>query len=341
MKKFRVLLTFFIFASLAITISACSSPENTAQNISSPQENIPTNIDDMVEAFKTMVIAEDENTITLLDARDREVTLHKNPERVIPMQNTLLNLWYLAGGTAIARVSGTTSVPEEAMDLPEIGKTASPNIELLLAADPDLIILNSNTNQHVDLEPILEENGIEYFYTGTSIYPYENVLKALYVFTRLTGNEEAYEENIIRIVTEVNDLIESTQEMESPSVLILFGSPKSVRVELENGLVGEMVNLLGGQNIVQETPVEGATKIDFSLETIVASDPDVILIVPMGDVEAVQDRIAEDIESNQAWASLTAVQNGNIHYLPSELYLYKPNGRYPEAFQGLYDILYP
>jgi iron complex transport system substrate-binding protein len=61
----------------------------------------------------------------------------------------------------------------------------------------------------------------------------------------------------------------------------------------------------------------------------------------MGDVEKCRARVKEDIESNQAWASLRAVREGNVHYLPKDLYIYKPNERYPEAVENLAKILYP
>ncbi|MBG0765459.1 MAG: ABC transporter substrate-binding protein, partial [Tissierellales bacterium] len=46
-------------------------------------------------------------------------------------------------------------------------------------------------------------------------------------------------------------------------------------------------------------------------------------------------------QSNDAWNSLTAVKEGRVYYLPKDLYLYKPNARYPEAFKGLAEIVYP
>jgi iron complex transport system substrate-binding protein len=115
----------------------------------------PENIG-ITDQYKSMVLSQDENTVTLLDARGREVTIQKNPKKVIPLQNTLLDLWYLAGGSAIARVSGTTSVPEAAIDLPEVGKTTAPNVELILAQEPDLVVLNSTTEAHHELESVLE-----------------------------------------------------------------------------------------------------------------------------------------------------------------------------------------
>jgi iron complex transport system substrate-binding protein len=165
-------------------------------------------------------------------------------------------------------------------------------------------------------------------------------MKTLYAFATIIGNDEA-NETIANIDKQVSEIIDKTEGKKSPSVLVLFGSTKSVMCELDNGLVGEMCKRLGATNIIENVNIEGTTKIDFSLETIVEKDPDYILVCVMGELDGVKERIAQDIESNEAWASLTAVKEGKIYYLPKELYMYKPNGRYPEAFQGLFDILYP
>jgi iron complex transport system substrate-binding protein len=346
MKK---LLLVVIATILAVSLCAC---QEKAQPVEKPpatpteQATIevtntpePENVS-IADEYKSMVVSQDEKTVTLLDARDREVTIQKNPKKVIPLQNTLLDLWYLAGGSAVARVSGTTSVPEAAMELPEVGKTTAPNVELILANEPDLVILNATTDSHHELEPVLDENKIPYFYTGTSVNPYDSIMKALYTFATIVGNDDA-SETIDNIDEQVSEIVKKTEGKESPSVLVLFGSSRSVKCEMDNGLVGDMCKRLGAQNIIENVNIEGTTKIDFSLETIVEKDPDYILICVMGKLDGVKDRMAKDIESNEAWASLTAVKEGRVHYLPKDLYMYKPNGRYPEAFQGLFEILYP
>lgn len=347
MKKVLLIVMAMIFA---VSLCACkaSTPQPSEKPTNEPtKETTPevTNTPEpqevvVADQYKSMVLSQDDTTVTILDARGREVKVQKSPTKVVLLQNTLLDLWYLAGGTAIARVSGTTSVPEAAMDLPEVGKTTAPNVELLLAEQPDLVILNATTEAHHELESILEENGINYFYTSTSIDVYESIMKALYTFATIVENEKAYEDSVVAIDEKVNEIVDQTKGKESPSVLVLFGSSKSVKCELDNGLVGDMCKRLGAENIIENVNIEGTTKIDFSLETIVEKDPDYILICVMGKLDGVKERMAQDIENNEAWASLTAVKEGNVHYLPKDLYMYKPNARYPEAFQGLYDILY-
>ena len=70
-------------------------------------------------------------------------------------------------------------------------------------------------------------------------------------------------------------------------------------------------------------------------------DPDYIFAVPMGDTEKSLQALKDNIESNPAWASLSAVQNGRYVILPKDLFHYKPNARWGESYEYLAKILYP
>ena len=77
------------------------------------------------------------------------------------------------------------------------------------------------------------------------------------------------------------------------------------------------------------------------MESIIAEDPDFILIVPMGsDSQKALDALAAGIQSNPAWNTLTAVENGRCVVLPRDLFHFKPNDRWGEAYEYLFAILY-
>lgn len=294
----------------------------------------------IADIYSDYVVSETENTITLLDYFENEVTIDKNPEKVIVMQNSLLDLWYLSGGTCVARTTGTINVPECAMELPEVGKTTAPNLELLLANEADLIILSGTTNAHNELEEVLKENNLQYIYVSNSVKSYESTMKLLYAFSHITGNEQAYKTNAKEINEGVSEIVNKVKDLQAKKVAVLFASSKSVKLETTEGLTGEMVSLLGSTNILGSIGIKGETKVDFSLEKIVEEDPDIVLVCVMGTLEKVQNKMAEDFQSNEAWNSIQAIKDGNVYYLPKDLFMYKPNGRYPEAFEYLAKILY-
>ena len=80
---------------------------------------------------------------------------------------------------------------------------------------------------------------------------------------------------------------------------------------------------------------------DMSLEHIVASDPDVILVLTMGNEAAALAYLKSGVESNPAFLSLGAVKTQNYHVLPKDLFHYKPNERWDESYEYLAKLLYP
>jgi iron complex transport system substrate-binding protein len=186
----------------------------------------------------------------------------------------------------------------------------------------------------------MEQSNISYLFVDYLLY--EDFINYLDLFTRLQAGKIYLRAALLKLIIRCKTLQNLVSEQQSPKVLIISATSKRVQCELPTGITGDMVRILGAENIAAEYSLaEGGTKIEFSLERIVEKDPDVILITTAGDVEKAKSRIKEDIESNQAWAGLRAVKEGNVHYLPKDLYLYKPNARYPEAIENLAKILYP
>jgi iron complex transport system substrate-binding protein len=330
MKKYikYVSLLMAVLICLSMIFTGCEGNNKTDIN-SGPEES----------GKPQFIKNETESQITVIDPLNNEVILDKRPKRVVILMNSILDLWYLAGGTAVARVTGEENVPPEAEDIETVGGFGSPNIERIITLKPDLVIMSSSISAHRELKDIFEQNKIKYLYLDYKLY--EDFINYLDLFTRITGREDIFKTKISEIRNKVNETVQKVSLDNKPKVLILFATTKSVQCELPSSLVGDMVRMLGADNIVEDSPVKGATKVEFSMERIVERDPDVILITTMSDVEKCKARIKEDIKSNKAWVGLRAVKEGNVHYLPKKLYIYKPNARYPEAIENLAKILYP
>ncbi|WP_273320662.1 ABC transporter substrate-binding protein [Vallitalea guaymasensis] len=358
MKRVAILLIFILTVtsfsgcskqdSSKTTVTPDSTEKTTDENKDTEKDSETTkdnsekdSVNKNSEELPEFIIEDTDTTITYLNPMGNKQTITKNPKKVVVLMNSILDIWYLAGGEAIARVSGSTNVPEAAKDIEQVGKVNAPSVEKVLSLEPDLVILSSTRSQHVEMEDILKSNNIECAYVDVSNNPYERFNDALRLFTKITGRDDIYDSEVKTLKENVNKICEKAKKEEQPDVFILFGSTKYVKAELSTGLVGNMIEMLGAKNIITDSPVENSSKVDFSLEKILEKDPDVILVVTMGDLEKVKTRINDDLESNEAWATLTAVKEGNVHYLPSDLFHYKPNARYPEAFEYLAKILYP
>ena len=97
-----------------------------------------------------------------------------------------------------------------------------------------------------------------------------------------------------------------------------------------------MLQELGTYNIAEKAPVllDG-----LSMEAVLLADPDAILFTTMGD-ESAGAAYMESLVSDPVWQTLTAVESGQIHQLPKDLFQYKPNARWDEAYAYLIQLLY-
>lgn len=104
----------------------------------------------------------------------------------------------------------------------------------------------------------------------------------------------------------------------------------------DNHFVCGMLKELGTFNIAEKAPVllDG-----LSTEEILLSDPDFILFTTMGDEEAGAAYMQSLVE-DPVWQTLTAVKEGRVYQLPKELFQYKPNARWAEAYAYLIELLY-
>jgi len=342
---------------LVLMVSAVGCAETQAEDAEEPEvleeeteqdpneeseEEPPAEVEKAVNKYPEFIIDNTEENVTYIDTRGEEITVSKNPEKTVVLINSLLDLWYLSGGEAVARCSGTTNVPEAAENIEIIGKFYSVSLEKLIALEPDLVVVSSTVSSQMEMEDVLAENGIEFAPVDASTNPYTNFDKNVYLFSQILDTEDIYERDVKEITGAVDEIIKKTEESgKAPSAIVLFSSSKYVKCELPTSLTGEMLDYLGVENIVADAQIEGSTKVDFSLERLIERDPDYIFVTTMGDVEECKARVDQDIKSNDAWNSLTAVKEGRVYYLPKDLYLYKPNARYPEAFKGLAEIVYP
>ena len=98
-----------------------------------------------------------------------------------------------------------------------------------------------------------------------------------------------------------------------------------------------MLQEMGTHNIADDAPVllDG-----LSLEEILLRNPDYIFISTMGDERAAIDYL-EGVFAGEEWQVLTAIQEKHYTFLPKELFHFKPNARWDEAYRYLYDLLYP
>ena len=285
--------------------------------------------------------APEEGGVTFTDDLGRQVTVPAAPQRAAALIGSFADVWCLAGGQETLVAAAEDSWTQFELELDEsvtnLGEVKTPNVEALLAADPDFVLGSAKTAADVELMDLLEELGIPVAYFDISSFG--DYLRMLDICTRLTGSPDNYQLYGARVEAQV-EVARGRAQDPGPRVLYIRATGSSCKVKnSQNTVLGEMLADLGCVNIADS---ETGLLENLSLETIVAEDPDYIFVVVQGsDPADAQALLEATLLSNPAWEGLTAVREGRYHVMDQRLYNVKPNARWGEAYEKLADILYP
>lgn len=335
MKKSKILVLLLAIVMTLTVFTGCGNKEagNTTEGEKKVEEESKT---DVVEDYGVVI---DEDTVTFTDARDKEVTIKKNPERVVCLFNSYMDIWYKCGGEVIGRIESAKEKPVEGSEDAEIvGTNGEPSLEKIMSLEPDLVIGAANMKTQLKVCEMLEESDIDVILLHNEMK--EEYFKTVRIFSALTDRDDLYEKYEGEVRADIDAIVDKVSSDENPKVLLLFGSSKGISVRGSNSTVGQMLKDLNTVNI-SDIINDSADSKTFSMEKIIEEDPDFIFVQTMGKIEKVEERLKKDVESNSAWSSLKAVKNDRYIILPKDLYLYKPNDRYGEAYEGLAKMLYP
>ncbi len=340
MKKSNLLSLLLIIVMASTIFTGCSKNAGLESNTPSNTNESKNEDTESMEAKSEYGVTINKDNVVFTDARGEEVTIKKNPKRVVCLYNSYLDIWDSCGGEVIGRVEESEEKPvEKAMSAEAVGTAGAPSLEKVLALEPDLVIVTNGFKAQTEMIPVLEQNNIQVI-SLTNDY-LEDYYRTVRLFTGITEREDLYEKHINEVKKGVDEIIEKAPKDKNHKILIVFATAKNITVRNSESMVGEMLKDLNTVNI-SDAETDPANAKTFSMEKILQENPDFIFVQTMGsDKEKIMERLKQDVEDNPAWASLTAVKEGRYIVLPKDLYLYKPNARYAEAYEGLAKILYP
>ncbi len=281
-----------------------------------------------------------DSAVTFTDALGREITVPKKPKRVAALIGSFAEVWQLSGGELCASSEDAWEDFGLYMgDAINLGGAHSPSAELLLASRPELVLASASTSSNVELCSLLESVGINVAYFD--IDNFEDYLRMLRICTIITEREELYLKNGVEKKARVDEIKKKYAESDigecKKRVLLLRASSGLVKAKGSEGtILGEMLFDMGCENIADS---EKGLLDQLSVESIIAAEPYHIFVVTMGnDTEGARAAV-EKMIGEGAWASLDAVKEGRVYFMDKRLYNMKPNVRFAEAYEGLYEIL--
>ncbi|MDO4740431.1 MAG: ABC transporter substrate-binding protein, partial [Eubacteriales bacterium] len=263
-----------------------------------------------------------------------------SPEsRVVACHASFAQCWLLSGGELVGVTED--AITDRSLELPKdiavIGTVKSVDLECLIALEPDYVLLAADLTAHLELEQSLSQMGIAYGYFREDTFAeYAALMQQFCACNDPDGSR--YQANVLDVQKRIRSVKDAVPTETDQSFLLLRAYSTGMKAKADDNLAGQILKEFGLQNIVDKTP---SLLEDLSMEQILLEDPDYIFVTTMGDEQAAREYLQRSVESDPAWASLSAVQNGRYVVLAQDLFHYKPNNRWDESYRVLAELLYP
>ncbi|MDR2671080.1 MAG: ABC transporter substrate-binding protein [Oscillospiraceae bacterium] len=273
--------------------------------------------------------------VLFTDALGQSVAV-SDPARVVVCTGSLAEIWRLAGGDLLGATSDAFedgfADPDQTAD---VGGLHDPNPERILSLRPALVILSADIAKQTALKEPLAAARVPTAYF--SVETFADYLAMLGICTDITGRDDLYAQNGTAVAADVAAVLERTKGKPAPTVLLIRAGAGKVTARGSDTMAGSMLKEMGCVNIADSA---GSLLSDLSLEVIIQEDPDYILAVAMGDETGNKQLLDALFQSNPAWRHLAAFENNRYVLLPKDLFHQKPNNRWAESYECLWDILY-
>lgn len=276
-----------------------------------------------------------------------------NPKNVAVLYGSFVTLWYEAGGVASGVIGGKSSTAlyelyigrdvtqdEGVTVLADSSAGKNWNTETIIAQQPDLIICSTAMSGYKTIEAPAKAANIPVI--AMDYNDFSDYLKWFKVFCNLSGHSELWEETALKALDQVTDLLCKVPEENGPKVFAMFSATNdSITANTSNTVLGGMISELGCINISDADNAGGAERIDINLESVYAADPDYIVVQCHASASDDAEQLNRVYGDNAVWQSLRAVKEGRVYFLDPQLFHYKPNSRFAQAYLTLAEILYP
>jgi ABC-type Fe3+-hydroxamate transport system substrate-binding protein len=225
------------------------------------------------------------------------VAVPRTPQRIVSLNPATTQVLYAIG--AGRRLVGRTTydrIPAEVLAVPDLGPGLRPNVEAVLAARPDLVILYASEDNRDAARRLRAARVPTVSYRIDRIADFTRVTTAL---GRLTGDTAAARVTVDSVERTLAATRAATASLPHPRVFwFLWESPL---LSVGSGsFLNELLDVAGARNVYGELPGPSPT---VTFEDLLRRDPDIILASATTRAKMIGD---------PRWRTLRAVREGRV-----------------------------
>jgi iron complex transport system substrate-binding protein len=310
MKNLKRILSMLLTVILAFTLAACAPKADNATKIEEKPKEINTTY-----------------PLKIKDSYDREVTIEKEPKRVISIAPNITETVYaLEKKDVLVGRTDYCDYPAEVSAVQSIGTLKAPNLEKITELKPDLVIASTHFSKDT-LKKLEELNIPTVVLYGSESFEgvYETIEKVGQV---LNANMKA-SSIITAMKQKVSSVEEKVKGKNTPSVYYVVGYGESGDFTATGDtFIGNMIKMAGGKNVAED-----AVNWKYSLEKLVEKDPQLIIVSKYYDTKA-------GFMSAKGYKELSAVKGNKVLEIDNNL-LDRQGPRLADGLEALAKLIQP
>lgn len=275
--------------------------------------------------------------VTLTDDAGRDLVLDAEPMRIVSLAPS--NTEIVCALDACDRLVGVTDFddyPPEVADVPDVVIAASVDVELVVAAEPDLVLAAGNELTPTAVIEQLDELGIPVLV----LYP--ETLEEVYADIDLIGAALGRAPQAIDLVASlearVAEVVAAVEGAERPLTLYeVFHAEGTTYTAGEGSFLASLLELAGA------TPVVGDPQGVIDAEALVVADPELILLGTASyDPSLAEPEAAlETVRARAGWGELRAVRGGAVIPYLDDITTTRPGPRIVDGLEALARAIHP
>lgn len=354
MQRTKILKSIAAVAAAVMMLTACTDAGTSSGSAASSEASSSLESSALAEssASSESSLSSETGDAATVDVTDiyGTVTVPVNPKNVVALDNRTfetLSDW----GVELAAVpkgvmpADSTYVLDEAVQ--DIGSHNDPNLEIIAAVDPELVIIGQRFSGYYEeikeLVPNAAVINLNFDVSEEADAPGDNLINGLKDSTIALG--QIFDKN-----TEAEQLVADFDAAIEKAKSAYNGTDKIMSVVVSGGEIGFSAPLSGRVwgpmyevfGWVPALEVDGATADhqgdDISVEAIAQSNPDWIFVLDRdAAVSSEADAVpAQDvIDNSPALQNTTAISNAQVVYAPNDTYTNESIQTYLELFENI------
>lgn len=239
-----------------------------------------------------------------------EVTIEERPDSIVSLSPVATEILFAIGaGDQVVAVDDQSNYPDEAPTTELSGFT--PNIEAILSYEPDLVFIAFDPG---DLAASLEAADVPVV-TFDAAVTLDDTYHQIEATGVATGNVEQAAQVSQSTRNDFEEILSGAPQVEDGTTYF-HEIDANLYTVTSSTYFGQIYAMFGLENIADPADEDGSAAgyPQLSSEFVVAADPDLIFLA-----DAQFGESAQTVAERPGWAVLTAVQEGHVYELDSDL----------------------